>query len=383
MKILYIPPLGGGIRDLYEAGQHRRLLEDYFTSYQREFDEVLVLSFFKEKLEDYEDAKIPPGVTLLANTMGLHRYLYALLAPWLHRKKLRGVRVMRVSQATGALPAFFMRLFLKIPAVITYGYDYVLFAGTRGKIATWLARLHESIGRRTADFWITTTQELVALLQDRHQVDRDRIYLIPNGVNLNQFQEREHDEDEDLRSLIFVGRLETQKNLFFLFDCVSATAERFQTRLRLVVVGEGKLREALATHKISNLLKLELVGKVEQSRLTGFFRDSQLFVTASHFEGHPKAVIEAMASGLPVLGLDSPGVAPLLRAASQPVFADVEGFVAHFKRLLDSRVRIEAATRAAKLARRDFDLEKNIMLETELLVRVARARQKDHARNFS
>lgn len=373
MKLLYITPLGGGIRDLAEAGQHKRLLQDYCGHYSREFDEVLILSFFDEKLSDYSDVKVSAKVRLLPNKGKLHRYLYAALAPWIHRKELAGTSIIRVSQTTGSLPALFMKLALKVPVVMTYGYDYVLFARIRGRAATWLAKLHERIGRWAADRWITTTAELVWLIQARHGVERERIFLIPNGVSFTMFHGAElPDPEEDLRSLIFVGRLEAQKNIPLLLECVSAAAERFQTHLKLTIVGDGSERKASEKLPTSKLLKVEFLGAVEQSRLAGLFQESQLFVIASRYEGHPKAVLEAMACGLPVLGFDAPGVTPLLKKAGQFVFDNVDNFVDNFKRLTDSATRLEASRRAHETARNDFDLEKNLVLETELLTKVAR-----------
>ena len=367
------PPLGGGVRDLKSAGQHKRLFENYFAHYVREFDEVLVLSFFDERIEEYRDARVPARVKILPNRHRLHRYLYSWLAPRLHSKELEGVRVIRVSQTTGSLPAWFLKRRLKAPVFMTYGYDYVLFAKVRGRLATWLARLHERIGRAVADYWITTTPELVTHLQDRHRVDRDRIFLIPNGVDLSVFNgATAPGEDDDLRSLVFVGRLEAQKNLKFLLDCASRAADRLATQLKLTIVGDGSLRAELARHPVSRLLKLELTGMLEQSRLPALFESSQLFVTASLYEGHPKAILEAMGAGLPVLGLDAPGVTPLLRSSGQFVYSDLDGFVDCFRKLNEAPVRVEASKRARARVQRDFDLEKNLLVETELLSKAAR-----------
>ncbi|MBI3557559.1 MAG: glycosyltransferase family 4 protein [Deltaproteobacteria bacterium] len=358
MKLLYVLPFGLGIRDLATTGQHKRLLEEYCVNYLREFDEVLILSSLDESLAEFRNVKVPARVTLLPNHRGLHRYLYAMLAPWLHWARLKGVTAVRVSQTTGSLPAAFMRFALKKPIVMTYG----------------ASGLHERIGRGAADYWIASTDELASHIQHRHRVSRENIFLIPNGVNLAAFasQSRAEADDEDLRSLIFVGRFESPENLFFLLDCVSATADRLQTHLKLTLVGEGSQRAALAARKISPLLKLELLAPLPPTQLAGLFDESQLFVTASLNELQPKFLLQAMAAGLPALGREAMGTTVLLKSAGQFVFNDVDSFVDNFRKLTHSEVRARASTAARTLVQRDFDLEKNLVLETELLARLGR-----------
>lgn len=373
MKLLYIPPLGGGIRDLCEAGQHRRLLENYCSAWLKEFDEIIILSFFDEKLSDYADVKIPKGVTLVANTWRLHRYLYACLAPFIHRKTIGRTCIARVSQTTGSLPALAFKFFQKIRGVnakviMTYGYNYVLFASTRGRSAVLLARLHEAIGRLAADRWITTTSDLASHLQSKHAVAPHQIELIPNGVDLDLFRANEAIEIRpELRSVVFVGRLEAQKNLPFLLDCLSAAVERYRCELKLFIVGEGSLQKQLEVHKKSDRLGIEFVGRVEQSKLSSVLKGADLYVIASLFEGHPKAVLEAMACGLPVLGLEAQGVTSLLKAANQYTFKTQDEFVEKFGKLRSGEARSEASRLARDSVFKSFDLAKNIAHETNCL----------------
>ncbi len=370
-KMLYIPPLGGGIRDLRDAGQHRKLLEDYGSAYLQQFEEVLILSFFAESLEDYGDIPPNPRLKILPNRGRWQKYIYAFLAPWLHRKELRGVRVVRVSQATGALPALFFRWYFRCtgqpcPVVITYGYDYVLFASIRGRMAKLLAKLHEFLARQAADFWITTTKELVELLENRHGVDSKSIWLIPNGVKLDQFQPATIGSNQ-VQHLLFVGRLEAQKNLPYLIHCVDQAARALGQNLELHIVGTGSLQKELAAIPLSSGAKIHFLGSVENSLLPELLNRADAFVTMSHFEGNPKAVLEAMAAGLPIIGKDAPGVGNLLRDAKQLVCTSENDFIGSILVLNDSRYRQEKGRLARQWAETYFDLRKNLERETQLL----------------
>ncbi len=116
--------------------------------------------------------------------------------------------------------------------------------------------------------------------------------------------------DGELRALS-VGRLDTEKNPLLLARALQAVRTT-DPRWRLVVCGEGPLRLELAQ-------ELERLGLSEHAELRGYlpvhggllelYRSSHAFLHVSLTEGMPQVLIEAFASGLPVVATDVGGVA--------------------------------------------------------------------------
>jgi glycosyltransferase involved in cell wall biosynthesis len=116
--------------------------------------------------------------------------------------------------------------------------------------------------------------------------------------------------DGEIR-VLSVGRLETEKNPLLLAD-VLGRLRMADARYRLVVCGEGPLEGALRA-------RLAELGLSEHADLLGYvsfdgglldvYRASHVFLHASWTEGLPQVLVEAYASGTPVVATDTGGVA--------------------------------------------------------------------------
>jgi glycosyltransferase involved in cell wall biosynthesis len=100
----------------------------------------------------------------------------------------------------------------------------------------------------------------------------------------------------------------------------------------LVIVGDPeknedeakRIRAAVSGHDAP----IRLLGVVAPDSLSELYASARLFVTASRYEGWPISVSEAMASGLPVVGFDAPGVRDLIRSGTDGVLVPVGNVVA-------------------------------------------------------
>jgi glycosyltransferase involved in cell wall biosynthesis len=115
-------------------------------------------------------------------------------------------------------------------------------------------------------------------------------------------------QDKDI-VLTYMGRLGPEKNLVFLLRAFAGLAKTYD-QVRLLLIGDGPERENLIDRarlmEISD--RVVFTGMIAYGDLPGYLSMADAFVTASVTEVHPLSVIEAMASGLPVVGIQSPGV---------------------------------------------------------------------------
>ena len=146
------------------------------------------------------------------------------------------------------------------------------------------------------------------------------IEVVSNGVDLRPFQEVSSPLERAALGfepgdfvMAFVGRLSPEKNLQFLVEAFAAVAQVF-SQARLLLIGTGPLRKPLQTwvreHDLTG--RVHFTGFVPYDRLPSYLAVADAFVTASVTEVHPLTVIEAMSAGLPILGIQSPGVGDIV-----------------------------------------------------------------------
>jgi glycosyltransferase involved in cell wall biosynthesis len=151
-----------------------------------------------------------------------------------------------------------------------------------------------------------------------------------------------------LLQLLSVGRLDAEKNPLLLADTLALLRTR-DPRWRLVVCGEGDLADALRDH-------LRVLGLAAHSDVRGYvplrdglldlYRTSHVFLHSSFTEGLPQVLIEAHASGLPVVATAVGGVTAFGDSALLVPPADSGAAAAAVNRLLDDeglRERLTAA----------------------------------------
>lgn len=146
-------------------------------------------------------------------------------------------------------------------------------------------------------------------------IDTD-IEVVPNGVDLEPFRQKstpiersQFKISEDTVVLIYIGRLGPEKNLTFLIRAYGGISEAFNN-VQLVLVGDGPERENLQSlvGHMGLTERVHFTGLVPYQQIPQYLTMADIFVTASITEVHPLSLIEAMAAGRPVLGINSPGV---------------------------------------------------------------------------
>lgn len=152
---------------------------------------------------------------------------------------------------------------------------------------------------------VANSQAVAARIRERDKISADVIY---GGIDTERFSPATEAPTTDL---VTVTRLETYKGVFDLVDAMQlVVARRASTTLK--IYGGGSQRDALAT-KIDALgLKANVELCAENDDVPSRLREGRVFVLASHEEGLPNAVMEAMAVGLPVVATGVGGTRELV-----------------------------------------------------------------------
>jgi len=200
----------------------------------------------------------------------------------------------------------------------------------------------------------------------------DRIHLIPNGVDLDLFAPAPRRANRG--HVLYIGRLSEEKNLSALVRAAEALRDRVPSRL--VMIGAGPLRERLEAEARDAGVAVEFPGVVDHHEIPRWLGDADAFVLPSFTAGHPKALIEAMAAGVPCVASDCAGNRALVKDAGAGLLFDPRdpaGLAAALEQVLtDERLASTLGRRGHDLVARDYDLARLVQREIDLLERVAR-----------
>jgi glycosyltransferase involved in cell wall biosynthesis len=155
-------------------------------------------------------------------------------------------------------------------------------------------------------------------------VDPSRLKLAPRGIDLETFHPMWRDESiwrdfgvDGERKLLYVGRMSREKNLDILANGFKQMAPRTRG-VRLIMVGDGPYRADL--EKTLTGFPVSFTGELHGETLSKVYASSDLFAFPSTFDTFGNVVVEAQASGLPV-------VVSALGGARESVLPGVTGVV--------------------------------------------------------
>jgi glycosyltransferase involved in cell wall biosynthesis len=384
MNLALFPPLGGSLTALEQTGQLARFATSYLPLYAARFERVYYCSYRDERACDFPAAQLPARFQLLANEQTLPPHLYAWRMVRSQTGALATCHVSRVLQATGIVPAWLAKRRWGSPIAVTYGYHYAALAKREGQQARALYyAMLTRLTLRTADAIIVTTEGVARELGG--STAPGQVYLIPNGVNLRQFYPAERLPDGAPPTVLFVGRLSTEKDPITLLRA-AYHLQQAGMPVRLALVGDGPLRKQVIQQGQQLGVDIHFYGTVSHDQLPELLRGGRAFVLPSFSEGHPKALLEAMACGLPVVVSDIPGnrsvVDPGANGLVFPV-GDDGALAEQLSRALSDYELAEALGRAAHTTIEcGYDLEALVGREVALLHDLALAKTRrsgDHA----
>jgi L-malate glycosyltransferase len=144
-------------------------------------------------------------------------------------------------------------------------------------------------------------------------ISPDKVYITPNAVDVEKFnpQKRELPSDVKMRAdkpvLLFVGNLVFQKGVKYLLEA----KKLMKTDAELVVVGDGPLHHELEMKvKDDEIPDVVFVGA--RRDVDQIMPSANVFVLPSISEGFPITILEAMASGLPVVTTNAGGISEVM-----------------------------------------------------------------------
>lgn len=157
-------------------------------------------------------------------------------------------------------------------------------------------------------------------------IPNPRIVRVYNGVNATALRSsssptdaRRHlDIRDDLFVVAMVGRLVDQKNHKGAFDAIGMLPERIKARACILIVGDGPLRSVLESDVESQLSDVDVRFLGQRPDVPLILASADLLLMPSHWECLPMTVLEAVASGCPVVASPVGGIPEILDGIGWP-----------------------------------------------------------------
>lgn len=259
-----------------------------------------------------------PWLKVCVNRWHLPQQRYEQLLPLLHAKTLLMADIIKSNQSNGADCAYRCARLWQKPFIARCGYIWSQLSADMHRPDVYQAQKIESEVYQNCNIGITTTENGKKYLIDHYDIDSKKIYIIPNYVPDQYFSSPTPNYSNKTKVITQVGRLSIEKNLFSLIEACS------ELPVTLRLVGDGPLKEKLKKYADQYGTRIEFTGTVPTSDLPHILEQSTIVTLVSHYEGHPKTLIEAMARGCAVLGTKVRGIAPIIKDRSNGLLCDTD-----------------------------------------------------------
>ncbi|WP_336339248.1 glycosyltransferase family 4 protein [Haloarcula brevis] len=163
---------------------------------------------------------------------------------------------------------------------------------------------------RYADGIISISDHAQEELIRRYGFSEKKVQMIPHGVNTDKFQPQEETHpavSPEKTTLLYVGRIGPRKGIDLALKSLSEIKD---AEIEFLIAGTGRHKDHLeeTAESLDVAEQTRFLGYVSEDELPELYSSADVFVLPSLYEGFGLVLLEAMASGTPVIGTDVGGI---------------------------------------------------------------------------
>lgn len=320
MKILFFnyeyPPLGGGAANATSC-----ILREYSKINDLRVDLVTASLSDKYEVEKIGENIIIHRLPIGKNQTNLHFQSQKDLVVYswkalLFANKLAKENNYDLTHSFFSVPCGAISLWLKIAKRIPYiislrGSDVPGYSDRFKFIYVVLKPLIRFIWKKSGAV-VSNSQGLKDLALETNK--NQKIDIIFNGIDINNFYPEKSIQKNDKFVITLGGtRITARKGINYLIEALSVLIPKYPN-IFLRLVGEGNEKENLINLtkelKVDNFV--EFVGLIPREKIAPYYQEAKLFVLPSLNEGMSNAMLEALATGLPILATETGGTSELV-----------------------------------------------------------------------
>lgn len=176
------------------------------------------------------------------------------------------------------------------------------------------------------DYFVTGPQTMLEYYHEEVKVKKEKLKLLYNDINLERFKPVDITVRDEIRKelnlpidkqiILVVHRLSPVRKTDYYLPYIIDKTIFDNKNAQIVVIGEGPEKESLLNEVKSKKYDkyIKFIGAKPNSDIEKYYRAANIFLNPSYTEGFPRVIIEAMASGLPVVTTDAGGTKDLFRS---------------------------------------------------------------------
>lgn len=345
------------------SGVLRRELAIYEKLQKKGVDVALVSYGGAEELPYMREY---PWLTVCRNRWKLPRRVYERWLPWLHAEVFRRTTWFKTNQSAGGAAAVAVSRRFRRPLIARSGYLWsdteARRHGTESNEVKRAQREEQQLYENAARIVVTTQLMHDTLVGRVPPGTAHRIRVVPNFVDTQLFHPQVgamHQWD-----IVYVGRISNEKNVDLLWQVAA------QTQWRVLFIGTADDNASWTRRMASCSPNLHWIPAVPHEELPQYLTRARTLVLPSSGEGHPKAILEALACGVPVVATRVSGIQELVQHRQtaylcQPDAQDLQRGIAAV--LADRTLQEQLRIHGRELIERQFSLEHVASLELRVL----------------
>jgi N-acetyl-alpha-D-glucosaminyl L-malate synthase BshA len=218
------------------------------------------------------------------------------------------------------VPAFLAKTF--------FGISYIVYCRGSDVYLPWkFKKIISKVVLNSADKVIALTEDMKEKLQINY---KKNIVVLPNGIDLKKFEgfSKQGMRDNfkigsDEKIITFVGSFKLVKGVKYLIEAFAIIFKR-NSEVKLLLIGDGperkNLKNMVETHNLT--LSVDFMGNVANQKIPEYLSISDIFVLPSLSEGFPSVILEAMASGLPIIATRVGGLPEIIKEGENGFLVD-------------------------------------------------------------
>jgi len=256
------------------------------------------------------DIKIFPVYERLAKSkFAIINILKSFIIPVKFKEIFKNADIIKTNQMQGSWVGIIAKFLYGKKLIIRCGFEWYRNAYIRRRknfsfLKNSIAWFLEKVIYKYCDKIIISNQSDVDFVKKNFRINERKIHLVRNFVDIERFRPLDSQKKEN--RILYVGRLESRKNIVSIIKAIE------HTPYSLDIVGRGEQEGELKEVAIKSGLDVGFMGIIPNQELPILISEYPVAILASHYENSPKFLLEAMSCGIAVLGTDVPGIKEII-----------------------------------------------------------------------